>query len=289
MVSIIIPVYNAGNHIEITIRKLLSAIDDHSLISEIILVDDNSQDNTCEVIKNIIIKSEINMRLIYLLKNFGQHAATLTGIREASGIYCLTMDDDIHFSRLNFAALISETTEDKLTYLVRNKDVDNKIKYKIITSILNMISGTKNAAQYGSSQRFFKPESVRNLIHEKYDFIYLDVLFLKWGLKASYLLSNYLKYKHEQKRYTFIKRLKLLLFSFIFYRIALLITMIVTLFMALNAVIYFFCSGTLLKLIFSLTILSALITISSLFNMKSEYKKKDNSQLNNFIKGEPPL
>lgn len=60
---------------------------------EIILVNDNSKDNTKELINNLA-KEDNRIIGIHFSKNFGQPNALLAGFEKASGKYIMTSDDD---------------------------------------------------------------------------------------------------------------------------------------------------------------------------------------------------
>ncbi len=85
-VSCIIPVYNEGPRI----RTVLDAVSNHQLLSEVIVVDDGSQDNTSEVVKEYP-----NIRLIIHEKNKGKSIAINTGFKAATGEYVFFLDADL--------------------------------------------------------------------------------------------------------------------------------------------------------------------------------------------------
>lgn len=94
LVSIVIPVYDATTSLE----KLINGIDEvfqkETFDHEIIFVDDASPDKeTWKTLKQLNSKYA-NIKCFTLMRNFGQHAATLCGIKHAKGDYILTMDDD---------------------------------------------------------------------------------------------------------------------------------------------------------------------------------------------------
>ena len=104
-VSVIIPFYN--NALE-TIRALTSVVgQDHKNI-EIIIVDDGSTVDVCEV--DEYIHNKENIRLIRLAKNSGVSAARNRGIKEASGEYVALLDSDDEF--------LPNKIKTQLTYMV---------------------------------------------------------------------------------------------------------------------------------------------------------------------------
>ncbi len=60
---------------------------------EIILVNDCSPDNTLEVISALAL-SDRRITAVDLAKNFGQHAALMSGISHSTGDFVVCLDDD---------------------------------------------------------------------------------------------------------------------------------------------------------------------------------------------------
>ena len=87
--SIIVPVYNAKNHIDNCIKNLLNQDFDETF--EIIMIDDGSSDNSFNIIQNLKIT---NLKLFRLIKNSGVSAARNKGLDESSGEYVYFMDVD---------------------------------------------------------------------------------------------------------------------------------------------------------------------------------------------------
>jgi glycosyltransferase involved in cell wall biosynthesis len=89
-ISVIIPMYNSEKYIENTIFSIVHQ-ENHGLHYEIIVVDDASNDNSREVVRNM--KNE-RIRLIQLEKNGGTANARNTGIRLAKGEWIQFVDSD---------------------------------------------------------------------------------------------------------------------------------------------------------------------------------------------------
>ena len=88
-VSIIIPVYNATLLIERAIRSVINQNGDFD--KEIIIVDDNSTDNTLEVIENLNCP---NVKILQQDTNQGPAAARNRGLEAATGEYIAFLDGD---------------------------------------------------------------------------------------------------------------------------------------------------------------------------------------------------
>ena len=97
MISIVVPVYNAAAFIRQTIEMVQAQ---NYTDWELILVDDCSKDNSCEIIETYLKdKSDSRIRLIKKEKNEGAALSRNRGIREAKGRYIAFLDaDDVWLS-----------------------------------------------------------------------------------------------------------------------------------------------------------------------------------------------
>lgn len=91
LVSIIVPVYNAGIYIEETIKMVCAQTRQNW---ELLLVDDCSSDDSRERIESCTPKGDDRIRLIKKPVNEGAARARNTGIREAEGRYIAFLDAD---------------------------------------------------------------------------------------------------------------------------------------------------------------------------------------------------
>ncbi len=92
--SVVIPVYNGADILELLIQRLGKVLPNVAEAFEVIMVNDGSPDNSWEIIEQLAAKNPwvVGIRLI---RNFGQHNATLCGIRQARFETIVTMDDDL--------------------------------------------------------------------------------------------------------------------------------------------------------------------------------------------------
>ena len=93
-VSFVIPCYRSANTIGVVvdeIRDTMPTLPEYDY--EIILVNDCSPDNTLEVISALAL-SDSRITAVDLAKNFGQHAALMSGISHSTGDFVVCLDDD---------------------------------------------------------------------------------------------------------------------------------------------------------------------------------------------------
>jgi polyisoprenyl-phosphate glycosyltransferase len=94
--SIVVPVYRSQDCLDTLISETISTLSRSDLVRsyEIILVNDDSPDGSWTEITRIANEYP-QVRGISLLKNFGQHNATMAGLKESVGRYVVVMDDDL--------------------------------------------------------------------------------------------------------------------------------------------------------------------------------------------------
>jgi len=103
--SVIIPVYNEAKNIE----EILSRVQAQQLASEIVIVDDGSQDETQDILKKLDGKE--NIRVILQEKNQGKGAAVVAGMKAAKGDILLIQDADLEYDPRDYPALLQPIEE----------------------------------------------------------------------------------------------------------------------------------------------------------------------------------
>jgi len=91
--SIVIPVYNGARSVGDLVNALanLEVPGGH----EIVLVNDNSPDDSLNVCRELIRRTSKPVTLVDLARNYGEHNAVMAGLRQARGSHVITMDDDL--------------------------------------------------------------------------------------------------------------------------------------------------------------------------------------------------
>lgn len=104
-ISVIIPAYNERNTIEEIIRRVQAS----SLVDEIIIVDDGSNDGTREILRSWDEKGKL--RVVFHERNQGKGAAVATGIRTATGDVLLIQDADLEYDPRDYPNLLKPIQE----------------------------------------------------------------------------------------------------------------------------------------------------------------------------------
>jgi undecaprenyl-phosphate 4-deoxy-4-formamido-L-arabinose transferase len=91
--SVVVPVYNGAGTVGELVQALRGLAVDGGL--EIVLVVDNSPDDSLEVCKRLAGEPGAPVTVLSLSRNFGEHNAVMAGLARARGAYAITMDDDL--------------------------------------------------------------------------------------------------------------------------------------------------------------------------------------------------
>lgn len=111
LVSVILPTYNRGGLIE---RALDSVFAQTFTDFELVIVDDGSNDNTCQLMQQYIIQHE-NIRYIKQ-QNMKLSLALNTGIQISVGKYITFINSDDAFK--------SDHLEKRINFMLQNPDID---------------------------------------------------------------------------------------------------------------------------------------------------------------------
>jgi glycosyltransferase involved in cell wall biosynthesis len=93
-VSVVVPVYNSASILPKLVARLKEVLDPLVSGYELVLVNDCSADESWAVIVGLV-EADAAVRGLDLSRNYGQHAATLAGVRAARGEVVVTIDDDL--------------------------------------------------------------------------------------------------------------------------------------------------------------------------------------------------
>jgi dolichol-phosphate mannosyltransferase len=91
-ISVIIPIYNEENNIQIVLEELISTLDKNNISNEIILINDGSTDNTINKINQFF--NQKNIKIISHQTNKGISNALKTGFDHTNNDTIVTMGAD---------------------------------------------------------------------------------------------------------------------------------------------------------------------------------------------------
>lgn len=111
--SVVVPVYSGEGYLRALLARLEAVRADWQArgapmqLSEVILVDDSAIDGSPQLIDTLARESSWIVPL-HLMRNFGQHAATIAGVLHSSGDWVVTLDEDLQHPPENIEALLRQ-------------------------------------------------------------------------------------------------------------------------------------------------------------------------------------
>ncbi len=161
--SIVVIVYNEKENIRPLVEKIRHDLKSYEF--EIIYVDDGSTDGTVAEINAV---AGPDLKLIELMKNYGQSSAMAAGIAEATGDYIVTLDGDLQNDPSDIPAMLDKLKQEDLDLVagIRQNRQDGVFLRKIPSKIANMIirSSTRvRMEDYGCTLKVFRSRLAKNL------------------------------------------------------------------------------------------------------------------------------
>ena len=181
-ISVIVPVYRGENCIEPLVERLVVALPSFSKKYEVIFVNDGSPDNSWSVIEKVARKYRW-VRGVGLMRNYGQHNATLCGMRQARYEVSITMDQDLQHPPEEIPILLAELAKGFDVVYGSPKKLPQGLVRNLLTAsikrILSYIMGV-NSVKNISSFRAFRTHLCSAFENFQSPAMIVDVL-LSWG------------------------------------------------------------------------------------------------------------
>ncbi len=215
-ISIVIPVYNSEKTIEKLVSKLVENITNFDL--EIILVNDNSKDNSEESCVILYKKYPKIVKLYSLAKNVGEHNAVMAGLNNATGEYTIIMDDDFQNPVSEVVKLIEYSLANNFDVIYTFYDKKNHSFWRNLGSKFNdkmanlIIKKPRNL--YLSSFKSVSKFCVEQIIKYDLPFPYIDGLILQTTDNIGKIKVKHSSRTEGKSQYTLIKLISLWLNMF---------------------------------------------------------------------------
>lgn len=180
--SVVVPVYRGEETLAPLVERLAKVLPALAEKYEVILVNDDSPDGSWAVILGLAEKYSW-VRGIHLMRNYGQHNATLCGVRAARYEVCITMDDDLQHPPEEIPTLLSKLDEGYDVVYGAPKKLPQawwrNWMTRAIKVILAQVMGVPSVRNI-SAFRAFRTSLRDAFVHFRSPSLTLDVL-LSWG------------------------------------------------------------------------------------------------------------
>jgi undecaprenyl-phosphate 4-deoxy-4-formamido-L-arabinose transferase len=179
---VVVPVYNGAKTLDLLTERLQTVLPAVAESFELILVNDDSPDESWAVIERLA-KTYPWVRGVALMRNAGQHNATLCGIRAARYEVIVTLDDDLQNPPEDIPALLAKLDEGwEVVYGVPRKRAQAWWKGLLAAWVKRSISyvmGMRTVRDIGAF-RAFRTHLRQAFDHYEGPDVLVDVL-LSWG------------------------------------------------------------------------------------------------------------
>ncbi|MDT8411153.1 MAG: glycosyltransferase family 2 protein [Vicingaceae bacterium] len=202
-ISIVIPVFNSEKAIPELISRINQVVDQISNSYEILLVDDFSLDNSWEILKELQDKND-NISIFRLSKNYGQHNATICGIKHAVGNVIITMDDDLEHLPESIPTIYQNFIDKQYDILYA---CPNKRQKRFLRNFLGnfwnyLLKLSKKGLSDASSFRIMNKNLAKNIALHQEPFVYIEAIVLWYTNNIGQITIPFGKRKYGTSNYT---------------------------------------------------------------------------------------
>ncbi|MDP3417318.1 glycosyltransferase family 2 protein [Falsiroseomonas sp.] len=209
--SIVVPVYRGAGTVGALVQALSALRPAGGL--EIILVNDGSPDNSGEVCRALAAEATVPLVYVEHARNFGEHNAVMSGLRQARGSFVITMDDDLQnppeeVIRLYDHARLGGWDVVYTRYAKKEHEGWRNLGSRFANGVADMLLD-KPKGLYLSSFRCMSAMAVREVAKYSGPYPYVDGLLMQVTQRLDSIEVKHLPRAEGRSNYT-LKRLVLL-------------------------------------------------------------------------------
>lgn len=211
--SIILPVYNEAENIEILYKELKDELSKLFFQYEIVAVDDGSKDGSRGVLEKIAEENK-NFKIINLSKNYGQTAALSAGLDAAQGEILIPMDADLQNDPADipkFLKLIEEGYDVVAGWRKDRKDnMLRRLPSVLANKLISRITGVK-LHDYGCTMKAYRREIIQDIRFYGEMHRFMPVYVAWHGAKIYELVVNHRPRKYNKSKYGISRTFRVIL------------------------------------------------------------------------------
>lgn len=205
--SVIVPVYNSQNSLKELFERLSACFAQVGAEFTVIFIDDNSKDDSWQVVCGLKDEFPAQVKAIRLSKNFGQHNAILCGMHFIDGGNVITIDDDLQIPPEEIPKLIEhqkQTGADVVygTFKSKKHSILRNFGSYLLGKIFQYFASTVGQ---GSPFRLIRNEIAEKLTNTNQSLIFLDEALGWFTERIEFVNVDHHKRKEGASGYSFIK------------------------------------------------------------------------------------
>lgn len=204
-ISVVLPVFNEAQNLEELYKRLSKVMEEIGKFYEIIFVDDGSYDNSLNIMQSFQERDE-KVKVIALTRNFGQHAAVLTGFEYSKGEIIITMDSDLQNPPEEIPKLLDKLNEGYEVAagwrITREDSLFRRITSFIVNKTVQWMTGVK-LHDYGCMMRAYRRGVIENLKLCQESFRSTPVLVTWLGVSTGEVKISHAPRKSGKSQYNF--------------------------------------------------------------------------------------
>ena len=213
LISVVIPVYNEEANLTRLMERLeqslarLPAGRDY----EIIFVDDGSRDRSLEILQGFIGRRGV--RVVELVRNYGQHHAVFAGFEESKGEIVVTLDADLQNPPEAIPELVRVMEEGNWEVVgtvreARQDSVLRRVPSKIVNAVTRKMTGV-SLSDWGCMLRAYRKEVVDAMVACEEHSTFIPALATLFAKRVTKIPVAHAEREAGQSHYTFRKLLNL--------------------------------------------------------------------------------
>jgi polyisoprenyl-phosphate glycosyltransferase len=210
--SVIIPCYNSSKALPELYERLNRALESLAVTHEIVFVNDSSNDNTAQLLKELADQDK-HITAIDLMFNVGQFRAIMCGLDYSRGQYVVTMDDDLQHPPEEISKLFNKLKYnpdyDAVIGVYKNKrhsafrNFGSNLACRIRGSVFNKPKGFQT-----TSFRCLSRKLVDTVVDHKTMFPSISMLIFRSTSRVTSLEVEHHPRKHGSSNYSIFKLIK---------------------------------------------------------------------------------
>ena len=212
--SVVIPVFNEEDNIELLYEKLLLALTACARSWEVIFIDDGSSDFSFQELEKLVALDH-RVKVVKFVKNFGQTAALAAGIDHARGRVIIPMDADLQNDPEDIQRLLDKMDEGYDVVSGWRKDRKDAFASRLLPSwiankIISVISQVP-LHDYGCSLKAYRREVIKDvrLYGEMHRFVPIYATWL--GAKVAEIPVTHHARQYGESKYGISRTFKVVL------------------------------------------------------------------------------